>query len=101
MSEPTRPPDPTADEWRGDLAYMAREMEARHKNLYHTVTPARFAEAVARLDAEIPALARHQIIVELARIVALVGDAHTTIYLRGHDPAIGFHAYPLRLWLLE
>src|SRR5690349_1131039 len=90
---------PTAEEWRADLDYMASEMERLHSNLFHSVSRRRFLGAVRRLQARVPALARHQVIVEIARIVAMVGDAHTTVYLRNYDPAVGFHHYPLRLWL--
>ena len=38
-----------AEKWREDLRYMAREMEARHKNLFHTMTRAQF-ERYASLD---------------------------------------------------
>ncbi|MFL5735231.1 MAG: hypothetical protein ACJ78Q_18900 [Chloroflexia bacterium] len=90
---------PAAGEWRADLAIMASEMERLHSNLFHTVSRRRFLGAVKRLQARVPALDRHRIIVEIARIVALVGDAHTTVYLRHYDPAVEFHFYPLRLWL--
>jgi hypothetical protein len=56
---------------------------------------------VAALHTRIPALERHEVIVELARIVALIGDAHTTMYLRFYDPAVRFGHYPLNLWLLD
>src|SRR5215216_2699429 len=68
-----------AEKWREDLRHMAREMEARHKNLFHTTTRDQFEGAVRKLNERIPALARHQIIVELARIAASVGDGHTNV----------------------
>ncbi len=87
-----------AGRWREDLRYMAREMEARHKNLFHTTTREQFYAAVNRLDGRIPALARHQIIVELMRIVALVGDGHTNLSPT-RDPKIGFRTLPVKLYL--
>lgn len=86
--------------WREDLRYMAAEMAKRHKNLYHTVSRERFDSAVAALDDRIPSLARHQVIVELARIVALVQDGHTNI-APTRDPQIGFHTLPVRLYLFK
>src|SRR5262245_20462273 len=65
--------------WREDLRTMAQEMERRHRNLFHTMTREQFEAAVAALDARIPALERHQIIVEMARIAAMVGDGHTNV----------------------
>lgn len=89
-----------AEKWREDLRYMAREMEARHKNLFHTMTREQFEGAVRRLDERIPALARHQIIVELARIVALVGDGHSNV-APTRDPKIGFRTLPVKLYLFK
>src|SRR5919109_3466849 len=86
--------------WREDLRYMATQMEARHRNLYHTVSKVRFDSAVEGLDRRIPTLARHQIIVELARIVALVGDGLTNISPT-RDPKIGFRALPVRLYFFK
>jgi hypothetical protein len=82
-------PDSQVAAWREDLEVMAREMARRHRNLFHQVPPARFDSAVAALHQRIPALQRHQIIVEMARIVALVGDGHTNIAPM-RDSAIGF-----------
>jgi tetratricopeptide (TPR) repeat protein len=89
-----------AARWREDLRYAAAEMRARHQNLFHNLTPARFESAVGELDARIPTLARHQIIVELARIAALVGDGHTNVYPT-RDPKIGFHTLPFKLYLFK
>jgi hypothetical protein len=89
-----------AEKWREDLRHMAREMEARHKNLFHTTTREQFEGAVRRLHERIPALARHQIIVEMARIAASVGDGHTNV-APTRDPKIGFRTLPVKLYLFE
>src|SRR5688572_4387482 len=89
-----------AEKWREDLSHMAREMEARHKNLFHTMSREQFEGAVRRLHERIPALARHQIIVELARIVAMVGDGHTNV-APTRDPKIGFRTLPVKLYLFK
>ncbi len=89
-----------AERWREDLRFMAEEMPRLHRNLFHTVTRERFERAVKNLDERIPSLARHQIIVEMARIVAMVGDGHTNI-APTRDPKIAFRAYPVRLFLFS
>jgi tetratricopeptide (TPR) repeat protein len=86
--------------WREDLRFMAREMEKRHRNLYHTVSRASFGRAVASLHQRIPSLARHEIIVELARIAALVQDGHTNV-APTRDPQIGFTALPVKLYFFK
>jgi tetratricopeptide (TPR) repeat protein len=89
-----------AEKWREDLRFMAQEMPKRHKNLFHTMTRQQFDDAVRKLDERIPSLSRHQIIVELARIVAMVGDGHTSINLL-FDSKINFRYYPIALYLFK
>jgi hypothetical protein len=90
----------TPEQWREDLKVMMQELPARHRNLYHTTSAATFDSAAKALHARIPTLARHEIILEMARIVALTGDGHTNIYPT-RDPAIGFHALPVALYLFR
>ena len=87
-----------AEKWREDLRHMAEEMPRRHKNLFHTMTREQFEAAVRGLDARIPSLARHQIIVEMARIAAMVGDGHTNV-APTRDPKIAFRQLPVKLYL--
>ena len=89
-----------AEKWREDLRYIAQEMPKRHKNLFHTMTRQQFDDAVRKLDERIPLLARHQIIVELGRIVAMVEDGHTSINFL-FDSKIGFRYYPVALHLFK
>jgi hypothetical protein len=86
-------PPPTKAEWRDDVRYFARELPKRHKNLYHTTTRERFERAVAELDAAIPSLQDHQIIVRLKQIAATVGDGHTGVHI---PPS--FTIYPISLY---
>src|SRR5262245_57631279 len=90
-----------AENWRDDLRYMAQEMPKRHRNLFHTTTRERFDAAVRKLDARIPHLERHQIIVEMARIVAMVGDGHTTVQGLLYGDKVGFRYYPIALYLFK
>ena len=86
--------------WRQDLHFLATEMERRHRNLYHTISKPSFDNAVAELHGRIPTLARHQVIVEMARIVALVQDGHTNI-APTRDPKVGFTMLPIRLYFFK
>lgn len=80
-------------QWREDLQYLARELPKRHKNLFHTISREQFERAVAELDAAIPSLQEHQIIVRMLQITAKVGDAHTYVHLPQ-----GFKRYPISLY---
>ncbi len=75
--------------WRADLAYFARELPARHKNAFASVSPEAFARAVAQVDSAVPRLTDAQMLWRFKRLAALVRDGHTgTLY---------FPAFPQRL----
>ncbi len=79
--------------WTQDLDFLATELPKRHKDLFFALTAEQFAAEVAELRAAIAELADDQVILAMAKIVAMVGDAHTS--LRLSQPATGFHYYPL------
>jgi tetratricopeptide (TPR) repeat protein len=89
-----------AAKWREDLRYAAEQMPKFHKNLFHTMSPGQFDAAIKKLHDRIPQLARHQIIVEMAKIVAMIGDGHSNVYPT-RDPKIGFRALPVKLYLFK
>ena len=93
------PKDLTVEQWREDLRNFAEQMPKVHKNAFHTITREQFEAAVKRLDERIPKLKRHEIIVELSRIAAMIGDGHTEIWLGQNE--IGFRQYPLRTFHFE
>src|SRR5262245_43919724 len=83
----------TKEQWREDLRYFASELPKRHKNLYHTTSRERFERAVTELDAAIPSLQDHQVIVRMHQIAATVGDGHTGVHLPPY-----FKRYPIALY---
>lgn len=83
--------------WREDLRVMAEEMPKYHRNLFHQVKKEEFRKAINRLNKRIPLLSRQQIIIEMARITASIGDGHTNI-APTRDPKICFRSYPVKLY---
>jgi hypothetical protein len=82
--------------WAADLEFVAKELPARHKNLFFKITAAEFQANVEALKARIPKLGRAQFLTELARLVAAVGDSHTSFTV------IPEKAFPLKLyWFKE
>src|SRR5260370_12576641 len=73
----------TAEQWRNDLAYLAKELPSRHKNAFASVTRADFEKQVADLDSRIPKLSEMEIRAGLLKIIASVGDGHTSIWSWG------------------
>jgi hypothetical protein len=86
----------SAQQWRADLAFLARTLPQRHPKPFTRVTHEQWQAAVGRLDARIPALAPDEIAVGIASLVALLGDAHTIAYASDMPP--GFHVLPIRLF---
>lgn len=89
-----------APAWREDLRVLVSELERLHPDPWHRTPEARFDSAAATLDASIPRLAAHEIVVGFARLLAMVGDGHTSLPLymaRGVD----FHVLPYRLGVYE
>lgn len=97
ISAQTPRPQLTAEEWRADLDTMVAQQRERHWDLFHTVSPEVFHGAVDRLKQEVDDLERHEILVEIARLLALVGDGHTRFWLNRFEET-GFHQFPVRLY---
>lgn len=87
----------TIRRWREDLAFLRTAMPAHHGNLFHTMTRAQFDSALDAIERRVPVLARHQVIVELARLAALIGDGHSNVS-PWRDSAIAFHALPVAFY---
>lgn len=105
----------TAEQWRADLRFLAEELPKRHRNAFFKTPREEFERAVAELDAKIPFLQDHEVMVGLARLVAMLGDGHSRItlpvapdvaYERSHtttpppsDPRLALHHLPVRIAL--
>lgn len=87
----------TPTQWREDLRYFAVNMEKTHKNLFHSLKREQFEAALKSLDERIPTLGDDEILVELMRIVASIGDGHTHFRLTQEFKS----AYPLQLYLFK
>lgn len=86
----------SADHWRADLEFLATQLPLLHKNAFFKITHAQFDQAVADLDRDIPTLRDYEIVVRLMRLVARIGDAHTTLQTAGSTQQ--FKSYPLKLY---
>lgn len=90
----------TVEGWREDLRSYAEQMRATHIDLFNAMSEDEFEAALADLDRRLPGLERHEIIVELSRITAMVGDGHTSLWLTP-NPQNGFHQVPILLYWLK
>ncbi len=85
--------DLTPEQWRTDLRYFAEELPKRHKNAFHTMTQNKFESAVKSLNADIPNLTNEQTFVGFLKLIAMVGDGHTSI---NEQSLSASGTYPLR-----
>ena len=86
--------------WREDIAFLRKEMPAHHANLFHEMTRLQFDSALNSIDARLPALARHQVVVELEKLAAMIGDGHSNVS-PWRDSVIAFHTLPIALYWFE
>ena len=93
---PAAPPPLSAEQWRGDVRALVAGLKERHRDLSHTAPPEAFDSAAVALMQRLPRLARHQVVMELARIAAMAGDGHPAIQPT-RDAIVGFHALPVAL----
>src|SRR5689334_9912602 len=89
-----------AENWREDLRTLTTSLPTLHPNFYFQVSRNDFQSTAAALDAQIPGLSDSQIIVRMAALVALAGDAHTNLLLT--QSAGNFRLFPIRIqWFDE
>ncbi len=86
-----------AERWQQDLAFLADELPRRHKDLFVHLDSTAFQAAATAFEAQIPDFEDSKIIVEMMRLVAMAGDAHTGIRFGG----TGFRRYPLGVFWFE
>lgn len=84
-------------QWRQDLRHLATDLPRVHANAFHAISREEWNRRVAALDAAIPGMSPTGIKVGLMRLVAAVGDGHTSLS-PFYRPELGFHAIPARLY---
>ena len=83
--------------WQHDLDYLVRCIESYHANAFHDTSRLVFDQRALELRARIPRLTRSEVILGLAALTALVGDAHTGFSL-GTTPPVSFHSFPIKVY---
>lgn len=89
----------TRDEaWQFEVQYLADELANRHTNAFFHTPRSVFVQEAEALEAAVPTLANHEIAVEMMRLTALIGDAHTML-----NPwsRLNWHRFPLVLQWFE
>ncbi len=99
LSAAPAPRDDTEREarWQADLDYFARALPAEQKDFYQLFPRDRFEFSVAELKRAVPQLSDAEIILELDRLVASLGIAHTKVSIESGIGAQVFHHYPIQM----
>jgi hypothetical protein len=69
-----------------DVDYLSTELPKKHKNLFHNISESEFQTQIEEFKAKLPTMAQDEILVGLMKIIASVGDSHTTL---GYRPQHG------------
>ena len=87
----------------GDVRELAASLREFHPRPFHSVSRARFDAAVQRATTEAPSLSRNELVVELMRIAALIGDrnGHSGIFPGDPQHRTQLHLYPIRLYTFD
>ena len=93
--KPQELPSMSPEKWRADVDYLARELPAKHANAFHAVSRDTFQKAIEDLRARSATASDDEMIVGIARIAAIIGDAHTNSGL-----PVGVHRVPIVVLLL-
>src|SRR2546427_7957502 len=90
-----------AVDWRKDLESSATRFRSVTRTRF---TPSRNSNSRSRstrLEARLAQVSRSEVILDVARIVASIGDGHTQMFLNA-DEKVGFHQLPVRFyWFRE
>lgn len=89
-----------AEQWREDVRLLQKTIHDDYPFLFKKVTAEDFDQEVEQLIDKIPGLQEHEIKVGMARLVALFGYGHTSIFLSGwYDiESLNFHQMPYHLY---
>ncbi|MGA3180033.1 MAG: hypothetical protein ABSF38_06815 [Verrucomicrobiota bacterium] len=78
--------------WREDLQYFATVLPAKQMDFFKLIPREKFEKEMAELEGHVPQLSDLEIILELKRLVAGLGVAHTMVVAGGRGEPI----YPVR-----
>ena len=88
-------PKLTPSQWREDLQFAVDTFLARDRS-FSPRAREQFRQAIASLQRTVDSKTDEQVIVELAKAVALAKNAHTRLYLVRNRSEL--RRYPIRVW---
>jgi tetratricopeptide (TPR) repeat protein len=86
--------------WRYDLRFLAREVRRKGYKVFRQMSPAEFDTSVKRLSESIPKLTDMEVVVEMMKLMARVGDGHTGILGSAQRPEFQ-QMLPMQFYLFK
>jgi hypothetical protein len=83
--------------WQEDLDCFTKELPVRQKDLFKLIPKEEFDGKVAELRGEVPKLSDAEIVLQLMRILACLGVAHTEIKPGTATGTHALHVYPVAM----
>jgi len=87
------------DGWRLDIDYLHMRMEVTHYDLYRNISRDEWRSTLDELKANVPTMKDHEIVVELMKLYAKLGDGHTGV--RPPSGENGWHRLPLNFYIFK
>lgn len=84
--------------WQSDLRLLQRELSTRHPGAFANISRSQWDSAVTSLSHRIPRLNPNERVIEVFRLIAFLGDAHSVVQ---PTPNLKFRHYPLELYQFE
>lgn len=78
-TQPTPPAMDRGQMWRNDIRALRDGLVTKHVNPFFKVSKSAFESAISKLEGNIGTLTDTGIVVEMSRIVAMIGDGHTQL----------------------
>ncbi len=90
-------------DWNQDIGYLVSELPKNDPNIYEQISKNEFLKQVSILRKSFPRLANEDLPIEIAKLLAKAGDAHTFLPLdhayAGLVPTnLNYHKFPLTLY---
>lgn len=85
-----------------DIEYFRKQLTKNHKNPFHNITKKEFNKNVDNLISKVGELTNEQVFVEINKIVASLGDAHTGMnYWDGYSYPLKFYFFNDGIYVID
>ncbi len=91
---------PSKDDWKKELRKIQSAIDSKHVNPYHKISKDELNQEFDKLINSLTNLNDYQVILELYRIVALIGDGHTSFNFNDQQ-LVKFNYFPVKFYQFD